>query len=171
MNAPLHHSLSLYFGEQQNTLILQTLEQNSIFHTQAGKTSFFAEVTVPWCIASCTPPKRSVAQVLSCCSFAPSTFFIFAFVLIPECGGGPSPLPAPEEMKNIPTVISIMAVALERLIRRRGEKKPGVPRGGSDWWWAEVNVTSQSSLNKAKTKQALACAGEKEKLSGQNGFI
>ncbi|CAF93261.1 unnamed protein product, partial [Tetraodon nigroviridis] len=33
------------------------------------------------------------------------------------------PLPAPEEMKNIPTVISIMAVALERLIRRRGGEK------------------------------------------------
>lgn len=47
MNAPLHHSLSLYFGEQQNTLILQTSEQNSVSHTQAGKTSFFAEVTVP----------------------------------------------------------------------------------------------------------------------------
>lgn len=29
----------------------------------------------------------------------------------------------PEEMKNIPTVISIMAVALERLIRRRGGGK------------------------------------------------
>lgn len=48
------------------------------------------------------------------------------FVSIPECGGGPSPLPAPKEMKNIPTVTSIMAEALERLIRREGGgKSPG----------------------------------------------
>lgn len=103
--------------------MLRTLEQKSIFFTaDAGKHPSSQRSSLP---DVSQHAKRSVARAVCRCSVAPSTFFMLDFVSIPECEGGPSPLPAPEEMENIPTVISIMAVALERLIRREGatEKK------------------------------------------------
>lgn len=65
-------------------------------------------------------PKRCCLSPLPL-HFALSTSFMISFVPVHGGGGGPTPLPVPEEMNDIPMVISIMASALERLIR--GGKK------------------------------------------------
>lgn len=52
-----------------------------------------------------------------------------SYVSVPEYGGGPTPLPAPKEMNDIPMVISITELALERLITGEKTRAPG---GSSD---------------------------------------
>lgn len=98
-------------------------------------------------------------------------FFMFSHVSLPECGGGPTPLPAPVEMNDIPMVISITALALRRLIR--GEKLGHLEAAVIDDVLRSMWPANHSSIRPILSMiiSGLLLCGWKKRLSQCNSLI